>query len=156
MATKDVSPEWGHPLRTPDGRTIRVPQNIFPALKQLGAIQRRQAELTPLIYILLNRKFDALSEVPFVKKDEYSGKRRMAIENIRKILGPDLSGPNTVKCRCKPCEAKKSEGDKTQKPRGPESEAFAEQAIEDMRAARKVADAAAQEQAVERRRKKAS
>ncbi|HYA41352.1 MAG TPA: hypothetical protein VEF34_08620 [Syntrophobacteraceae bacterium] len=44
-----VLPEWGHPLITPDGRTIRVPAFAVAKLRRLGALLGKTNRLSPSV-----------------------------------------------------------------------------------------------------------
>jgi hypothetical protein len=79
--------EWGHPLVTPDGQTIRVPAFAFRKLRQLGALLGNSNRLSPKIYQLIRPEFDCISE------------------GLGRLLGEDLSGPSWVLCTCKDCQA---------------------------------------------------
>jgi hypothetical protein len=54
--------EWGHPLITPDGQTIRVPAFAFAKLRQLGALLGNSNLLSPKIYQLIQPELDCISE----------------------------------------------------------------------------------------------
>lgn len=86
-AALDIEPEWGHKLSVWDtGKSIRVPQFVFPILRQLGLLINNKAILSPLIVLYLNdKKLDPL------------------VHALRIVLGPDLSGPLQVKCNCAEC-----------------------------------------------------
>jgi hypothetical protein len=93
-----VVPEWGHPLLTPDGKTIRVPASAFAKLRRLGAFLGKSNRLSPRIYDLMKPEFACI------------------IEGLVRLLGEDLSGPNWVQCTCKSCQDKKSGSDHTRLP----------------------------------------
>lgn len=77
--------EWGHLLITPDGRKIRVPAAVFPALRQIGCLigDRR---LSPLVHKFMEPEYDALAV------------------GLRLLLGRDLSGPAWLVCNCQECK----------------------------------------------------
>jgi hypothetical protein len=74
---------WGHGLITPEGREIRVPKLALVKLKRMGLLQRRRAQLSPLIYGILEHENLA--------------------EGLRQLLGGDLNGPAWVICNCAEC-----------------------------------------------------
>ncbi len=90
--------EWGHPLVTPDGQTIRVPAFAFQKLRQLGALLGNSNRLTPKIYQLIRPEFDCITE------------------GLGRLLGADLSGPSWVLCTCKDCQRRAAESDHTKLP----------------------------------------
>lgn len=90
--------EWGYPLITPEGRTIRVPASAFRKLRQLGALRRNSNRLSPKIYQFIQPEFDCISE------------------GLGRLLGEDLSGPSWVVCTCKDCQRKSAESDHTPLP----------------------------------------
>jgi hypothetical protein len=90
--------EWGHPLITPDGQTIRVPAFAFAKLRQLGALLGNSNRLSPEIYQLIRPEFDCISE------------------GLGRLLGQDLSGPSWVNCTCKDCQRRTEESDRTALP----------------------------------------
>jgi hypothetical protein len=69
-----IVPEWGHPLLTPDGKTIRVPAFAFAKLRRLGAFLGKSNRLSPRIYQLIQPEFDCIAE------------------GLGRLLGEDLSG----------------------------------------------------------------
>lgn len=79
---------WGHPLLTPEGAEIRVP-NIFTELKRMGLIRRNRErgiyQLLPLIDTFMDSQYDGIMGA------------------LRRVLGRELEGPEWVKCRCKEC-----------------------------------------------------
>ncbi len=90
--------EWGHPLVTPDGQTIRVPAFAFQKLRQLGALLGNSNRLSPKIYQLIRPEFDCITE------------------GLGRLLGADLSGPSWVLCMCKDCQRRAAESDHTALP----------------------------------------
>jgi hypothetical protein len=92
------TPEWGHALITPDGKTIRVPAFAFRKLRQLGTLMGNSNHLSPKIYQLIRSEFDCISE------------------GLGLLLGEDLSGPSWVLCTCKDCQQRKAELDRTALP----------------------------------------
>ena len=90
--------EWGHPLVTPDGQTIRVPAFPFRKLRQLGALLGNSNRLSPKIYQFIQPEFDCISE------------------GLGLLLGKDLSGPSWVLCTCKDCQRRAEESDRTALP----------------------------------------
>jgi hypothetical protein len=90
--------EWGHPLVTPDGQTIRVPAFAFRKLRQLGALLGNSNRLSPKIYHLIRPEFDCISE------------------GLGRLLGKDLRGPSWVLCTCKDCQRRAEESDHTALP----------------------------------------
>ena len=90
--------EWGHPLITPDGQTIRVPAFAFSTLRRLGALRGNSNRLSPKIYQLIRPEFDCISE------------------GLGLLLGKDLSGPSWVHCTCKDCQRRTEESDHTALP----------------------------------------
>jgi hypothetical protein len=90
--------EWGHPLVTPDGQTIRVPAFVFRKLRLLGALLGNSNRLSSKIYQFIRPEFDCISE------------------GLGRLLGEDLSGPAWVVCRCKACQREISDIDKTPLP----------------------------------------
>jgi hypothetical protein len=91
-------PEWGHPLLTPDGKTIRVPASAFAKLRKLGAFLGKSNRLSPRIYQFIRPEFDCISE------------------GLGRLLGEDLSGPSWVQCTCKNCQDRTAESDYTKLP----------------------------------------
>ncbi len=74
---------WGHGLVTPEGNEIRVPKFALVKLRKMGLLVRRRARLSPLIYGVLEQE---------------------SLENgLRRLLGPDLSGPARLSCNCREC-----------------------------------------------------
>lgn len=112
--------EWGRPLVTPDGQTIRVPAFAFRKLRQLGALLGNSNRLSPKIYQLIRPEFDCISE------------------GLGRLLGKDLSGPSWVLCRCKDCRRRAEESDHTVLPgRNPLDDARAEEIVKAVTAKRK-------------------
>ena len=93
-----VAPEWGHPLLTPYGKTIRVPASAFAKLRRLGAFLGKSNRLSPRIYQLIRPEFDCITE------------------GLGRLLGKDLSGPSWVLCACKDCQRRAEESDRTALP----------------------------------------
>ncbi len=75
--------QWGHALVTPEGREIRVPKFALVKLRRMGLLERRRARLSPFIYEVLDHE--------------------NLTEGLRRLLGPDLSGPAWLACRCSEC-----------------------------------------------------
>jgi len=117
----EVRPDWGHALETPDGRVIRLPLWAFPKLRQLGLLEKNRAKLLDATWLFLNRKFDPL------------------MEGLRNVLGPDLSGPAWLVCKCTECQRGRSDVDDTPLPRGAFSRAKADQVVREVKAKRKAA-----------------
>ena len=92
------APEWGHPLVTPEGKTIHVPAFAFRKLRQLGALLGNTNRLSSRIYVYIRPEFNCLSE------------------GLGCLLGEDLSGPSWVQCTCKDCQRKAAESDRTALP----------------------------------------
>ena len=93
-----VTPEWEHPLVTPDGRTIRVPAFAIAKLRRLGALLGKSNRLSPRIHKLLRPEFECLCG------------------GLRHMLGEDLSEPSWVLCTCRSCRDKAAESDHTPLP----------------------------------------
>jgi hypothetical protein len=112
--------EWGHPLVTPDGQTIRVPAFAFRKLRQLGALLGNSNRLSPKIHQLVRPEFDCISEGP------------------GRPLGKDLSGPSWVLCTRKNCQRRAEESDRTSLPgRNPLDDARVEEIVKEVTAKRK-------------------
>jgi hypothetical protein len=110
-----VVPEWGHPLLTPDGKTIRVPASAFAKLRKLGAFLGKSNRLSPRIYQLIQPEFDCIAE------------------GLGRLLGEDLSGPSWVLCTCKSCQNRVTESDQTKLPgRNPLDDARAEEIVREI------------------------
>jgi hypothetical protein len=110
-----VFPEWGHPLLTPEGKTIRVPASAFAKLRRLGVLLGKSNRLSPRIYQLVQPEFDCITE------------------GLGRLLGEDLSGPNWVQCTCKSCQYRAAESDQTQLPgRNPIDDARAEEIVREI------------------------
>jgi hypothetical protein len=110
-----ADPEWGHPLVTPDGQTIRVPGFAFRKLRQLGALMGNSNRLSPRIYALVRPEFDCISE------------------GLGRVLGEDLSGPSWVDCACADCRRRAAESDRTPLPgRSALDEARAEEIVREV------------------------
>jgi hypothetical protein len=107
-------PLWGHPLQIWDtGRTIRVPQKVFPLLAALGLLIGRKAIVSPAIFIFFR---DAIDDPN--------------VHWLRQVLGPDLSGPAWCLCNCPECRRLQSDIDHTSLPgRNPLDEDVAEQIV---------------------------
>ncbi len=90
--------EWGHPLVTPEGAVVRVPSFAFAKLRRLGAMMGNSNRLSPIVYSLLSREYDSLTE------------------GLRRLLGADLSGPSWVVCRCRDCQREAADLDRTELP----------------------------------------
>ena len=93
-----AAPEWGHPLVTPEGATIRVPSFAFANLRRLGVLQGNSNRLSSNIYEFLQPEFDCLAE------------------GLRRLLGADLSGPSRVACTCRDCQRNAADLDHTSLP----------------------------------------
>jgi len=87
--------EWGHPLVTPDGQTIRVPASAFRKQRQLCALLGNSNRLSPKIYQLIRPEFNCITE------------------GLGRLLGENLSGPSWVLCTCRDCQRKAVESDHT-------------------------------------------
>jgi hypothetical protein len=102
----DVPLQWGHPILTPDGRVIRVP-NVFQFLEDLDLIVRDRTtgfhRLRPIIHEYLQPDYESLMTLP-------DGR------SLRRILGKDLTGPLAVECYCKECQAIVQDADRTPMP----------------------------------------
>jgi hypothetical protein len=110
-----VVPEWGHPLLTPNGKTMRVPASAFAKLRRLGAFLGKSNRLSPRIYEVIKPEFDCITE------------------GLERLLGEDLSGPSWVQCTCKSCQEKKAESDYTRLPgRNPLDDARAEEIVREI------------------------
>src|SRR6267378_2562768 len=90
----DVRLNWGHKLFDPDGNPIQLPYRAIVQLRRLGVLQKNRNlggfQITEAIYELLRSEYDPLTE------------------GLRPLLGPDVSGPATVKCGCAACNRKAS------------------------------------------------
>lgn len=95
---------------TPGDCTIRAPSFALAQLRRLGAFRGKTNRLLPLVYKFLRPEFDALT----ARIRRRGGKA--AMDGIRRLLGPDLSGPAWVICSCKECQRKKAEADRTPLP----------------------------------------
>ena len=84
----EVRPDWGHPLKTPEGIEIRVPSWAFTSLRRLGLLVENKAQLSPMIYQMLEPQFDCL------------------MDGLSRMLGRDCSGPEWCLCGCDQCKAK--------------------------------------------------
>ncbi|MBN1224155.1 MAG: hypothetical protein JXB23_12985 [Candidatus Aminicenantes bacterium] len=93
-----VVPEWGHPLITPEGKTIRVPAFAFRKLSQLGALLGKSNRLSTKIYQIIQPEFDCITE------------------GLGHLLGEDLNGPSWILCTCKDCQRRVAESDHTALP----------------------------------------
>lgn len=102
--TADVRLEWGHPILTPDGREIRVP-NIFQYLKALGLVVRHQ-ELG--LYQLRVAVYAMLADPGYVP----------LLGPLRRLLGVDVSGPVWTQCYCRRCQRREEVRDRTRAPWG--------------------------------------
>ena len=110
-----VAPEWGHPLVTPEGKTVRVPAFAFRKLRQLGALLGNSNRLSPRVYEFVRHEFDCLGE------------------GLGRLLGQDLSGPSWVLCACKDCQRKAAESDHTALPgRNPLDDARTEEIVREI------------------------
>ena len=98
MPQSPAAPEWGHPLITPEGVTIRVPAFAFRRLRRLGALMGNSNRLSPRIYELVRPEFDCISE------------------GLGRLLGENLTGPSWVFCTCKDCQRKEADSDHTALP----------------------------------------
>ena len=124
---REIPLDWGHPLMTPDGRIIRIP-NVFEFLKDLDLIVRDRAtglpRLRPIIYEYLQSDYDSLLVLPKNTVGSVSRgratrreRRRSTGLSLRQILGTDLSGPEAVCCNCGECIRKVEDADRTPMPR---------------------------------------
>lgn len=85
--------EWGHPILTPEGVEIRLPDVAFTKLAMLGLLRRDHASglkrIRPMIYELMAGDYGCLMGI------------------LKSILGfdalGDLTGPKTLECRCRTC-----------------------------------------------------
>ena len=111
--------QWGHPLLGPRGEELRVPLFAYKILQQLGVKKRYSIQLSEKIYSLLNPDFDSLTE------------------GLRRLVGPDLSGPAWLVCKCRECQRGRSDVDNTPLPRGKVSSAIADRALREAKAERK-------------------
>jgi hypothetical protein len=86
--TPEVRLQWGHEVRTPDGKTIQLPLTAIIKLRRLGVIEKVKgySQLSPFIYELMDPEYDAL------------------LDGLRSLLGQDFSGPDWLVCRCKGCK----------------------------------------------------
>lgn len=73
----------GHPLLTPDGRTITVDYAAMRELQKAGLLTGRRTRLRPGIWAALTRG--------------------LLSDRLRRHLGPDLSGPEVCTCECHLC-----------------------------------------------------
>ena len=111
-----TQPDWGHPLFGPKGEVLRVPKWAYAKLHRLGVKKRYSLHLLPTIYELIDPKFDVLTDV-----------------HLRHLLGPDLSGPGWLVCKCLECRHKESLTDNTAMPGYAMRELRAEQAVSRLR-----------------------
>jgi hypothetical protein len=97
---ENTQPLWGHPLRVWDtGQVIRVPQYVFPLLRQRGLLIKNKPILSPRIL------------------QDFDDSNLQAITHeLKMVLGSDLSGPMQVKCRCRECQERNSDVDHTRLP----------------------------------------
>jgi len=98
----------GHPILTPDGSEIRIPNHAFLKIRRLGALGKNREnglpQITDQIYLFLNPEFDSLSN------------------GLRQLLGSDCSGPQEVLCNCKECRELKELDQKEPPPPRPTRE----------------------------------
>lgn len=105
---------------TPNGQIIRVPAFAFRKLRQLGALMGNSNRLSPRIYQFVRPEFDCLSE------------------GMGRLLGENLSGPSWVLCRCKDCQHRAAESDRTALPgRNVLDDIRAEEIVKEVMAKRK-------------------
>jgi len=82
--TEDVRLHWGHKVFSPEGNPIQLPRRAVVALRRLGVLEKNRNlggfQISATIYELLRSEYDPLTE------------------GLRPLLGPDVSGPATVKC----------------------------------------------------------
>ena len=113
-------PEWGHPLLTPEGKTLRVPASAFAKLRRLGVLLGNSNRLSPKIYEFIRPEFDCITE------------------GLGRLLGEDLSGPSWVLCICKNCQCWAEESDRTSLPgRNPLDDVRTEEIVKAVTARRK-------------------
>jgi hypothetical protein len=84
----DVSLEWGHKVLNPQGQEIRLPAKAIVQLRRLGLFEKRRGvpQISRFIYTLLDPEYDPLTM------------------GLREIIGADVSGPETVICKCFQCK----------------------------------------------------
>jgi hypothetical protein len=95
MQTVDVRLEWGHPILTPEGVEIRLPDFAFTKLSMLGLLRRDHAsglkQIRSLIYEMMS-----------------SGDYTCLMGVLKRVIGEDalgdMTGPATVDCRCPKCK----------------------------------------------------
>lgn len=101
-STADVRPTWGHPLLNPDGEEIRLPRFAFAKLRALG-----------LLYKDPERNMRRISDRVYYYLDDLD---LNFLVGLRKLLGPNVSEPEWVQCRCRECHHKDERADKTAAP----------------------------------------
>jgi hypothetical protein len=99
--TNDVRLEWGHPIKTPFGVEIRLPQKAFVRLRLLGLIEK-----APGVPQISHRVFEFMDA-------EYDG----FMGGLRQMLGAEFEGPEWVQCSCRHCRRKHEDADRTPLPR---------------------------------------
>ena len=91
----------GHPVLNPDGLTIRIPAAAFAKLRILGLLERapgvKLLRISDRVFHYLEPDFDFLL-------------------GLRKLLGPDVDGPEWVQCRCRQCLRIYERADRTPAP----------------------------------------
>ena len=95
--------EWGHPLLTPDGEQIRLPQSAFAKLRRLGLLEKNRLhglqQISERVFMLMHSDYDGL------------------MDGLRQLLGHDLSGAAWVLCGCRDCHRREEERDKVALPK---------------------------------------
>lgn len=98
--------DWGHPIRTPDGVEIRLPQFAFARLRALGLLlpNRNEAlfQMSVLVYEFMHPDYEGL------------------MGSLRRMLGVNIEGPEWLQCRCRSCNRREEDADKTPAPRANE------------------------------------
>ena len=97
---------WGHPLLSPEGVEIRLPQWAFTWLGGMGLLTKNREsglrQILPLVHAFMEPECDGL------------------MGGLRQLLGVNMEGPKWLICECRQCQRREEEADKTPAPRGPE------------------------------------
>jgi hypothetical protein len=112
-----TQPLWGHALHIWDtGKVIRVPQYVFPILRQMGLLIKNKPVLSPLVQTY----FDDPRLHPLTHE-------------LVTVLGRDFSGPAQVKCKCSECRERVNLDDSRV------SDQHTRQIVNDVKSRRKIA-----------------
>jgi hypothetical protein len=105
--TERLKADWGHPILTPGGVEIRLPQYAFPRLRLLGLLLPNRTnglfQLSTLIYEFMHPDYEGI------------------MGSLRRVLGVNIEGPEWLLCGCKKCKRPHEEADKTPMPRPPDA-----------------------------------